>query len=398
MEEIKIATRRLMGPGPSTVPQSILEALAQPTMGHLDPLFIRIMDQIRELQRYAFQSDSPHTFTLSAPGSAGMEACLVNMLEPGDEILVCINGVFGTRMAEISRRAGAAVTCLEFEWGQAVDPQQVEDALNAAPNTRLLAFVHAETSTGVLSDAQALAEIGHRHDCLVVVDAVTSLAGVPLRVDEWGLDAVYSGSQKCLSCVPGISPVVFSEAAWSRIEAREAPAQSWFLDLKLLAGYWSGGGRRAYHHTAPVNAMYAWHEALRLLREETLEESWKRHARHHRALREGLEALGMRFVVSNPEQRLPQLNAITLPEGIDEAQIRSTLLNEFDLEIGAGLGAWAGKAWRIGLMGNSCREDDVMYCLSALGTTLARSIDVSATAGSDAARAHYNATCSVLVD
>ena len=389
MEKILIAPRRLMGPGPSTVPKSILDALGQPTMGHLDPLFITIMDQIRELQGYAFQTESPWTLTLSAPGSAGMEACLINLLQPGDEILVCINGVFGGRMAEIAKRAGAKVSVLEFDWGLAVDPDQVDQALGSSPDIRILAFVHAETSTGVLSDAAKLAEVARRHDCLVVVDAVTSLGGVPLLVDQWGLDAVYSGSQKCLSCVPGISPVAFSEQAWARINNRAEPPQSWFLDLNLLAGYWGGGTRRAYHHTAPVNAMYAWHEALRLLKEETLEFSWQRHVRHHGALRAGLEALGMSYVVENPLQRLPQLNAVYLPDGIDEAEIRSTLLNEFNLEIGAGLGAWSGKAWRIGLMGNSCRRADVLYCLDSLGAVMARATGRSASVGVEAALAHY---------
>jgi alanine-glyoxylate transaminase/serine-glyoxylate transaminase/serine-pyruvate transaminase len=362
--------RSLMGPGPSDVPPRILEALGRPTIGHLDPAFIGLMDEVKQLLQYVFQTENALTMPISAPGSAGMECCFVNLVEPGDKVIVCQNGVFGGRMKENVERCGAEAVMVQDAWGSAVDPQKLEDALKANPDAKTVAFVHAETSTGAQSDAKTLVEIAHRHDCLAIVDTVTSLAGTPVKVDEWEIDAVYSGTQKCLSCVPGISPVSFSERAQHRIKNRKHKVQSWFLDMNLIMGYWGKGAKRAYHHTAPVNAMYALHEALLMVHEEGLENSWARHHRNHLALRAGLEALGIRFIVDEAE-RLPQLNAVAIPDGVDDATVRARLLNEHHLEIGAGLGDLAGKVWRIGLMGYSSRIENITGCLGALDGVLA---------------------------
>lgn len=361
--------RTLMGPGPSDVHPRILEALGRPTIGHLDPAFVGMMDEVKSLLQYAFQTQNSLTMPVSAPGSAGMEACFVNLLEPGDKVIVCVNGVFGTRMLENVTRSGGVAVRVDDEWGSPVDPAKVEAALKANPDTKILAFVHAETSTGVQSDAAALCALAQQYGCLSIVDTVTGLAGIPVEVDAWGADAVYSGTQKCLSCTPGLSPVTFSERAAEVIRNRKTPVQSWFLDMNLVMGYWGGGAKRAYHHTAPINALYGLHEALVLLQEEGLEASFARHRAMHLRLRAGLEALGIRFVVEEP-YRLPQLNTVWIPEGVDDAAARARLLNEFDLEIGAGLGALAGKVWRIGLMGYSAREENVDRCLAALAAVI----------------------------
>jgi len=361
--------RTLMGPGPSDVNPRILEALSRPTIGHLDPAFIAMMDELQDLLRYAFRTTYALSMPVSAPGSAGMETCFVNLVEPGDKVIVCQNGVFGGRMKENVERAGATAVLVEDPWGRAVDPGKVEAALQANRDAKVLAFVHAETSTGAISDAATLAGLAHRYDCLTIVDTVTSLGGSPLQVEEWGLDAVYSGSQKCLSCVPGLAPVTFSPRAVDTVTSRRQPVQSWFMDLNLILGYWKGGGRRAYHHTAPVNALYALHEALVILQEEGIENSWARHRRNHEALKAGIEAMGLEFVVPEAE-RLPQLNAVSIPDGVDEAAVRSALLTEYNLEIGAGLGAMAGKIWRIGLMGFASNPTNVLFCLGALDAVL----------------------------
>lgn len=363
------AVRTLMGPGPSDVHPRILAAMARPTIGHLDPLFVDMMDEMKLLLQYAFQTRNTLTIPVSAPGSAGMETCFVNLLEPGDKVVVCQNGVFGGRMKENVERCGALPIMVEDAWGEPVDPQKLEDALKAHPGVKVVAFVHAETSTGARSDVQQLAEIARRYDCLTIVDAVTSLGGIPLKVDEWQVDAIYSGTQKCLSCTPGLSPVSFSERAVARIKARKTKVQSWFLDLNLVMGYWGASTKRAYHHTAPINALYGLHEALVMLQEEGLEAAWARHHRHHLALRAGVEALGLRFVVKE-DYRLPQLNAVTVPDGVDEAEVRRRLLTEFNLEIGAGLGSLAGKVWRIGLMGHASTPKNVLFCLAALEKVL----------------------------
>jgi len=363
--------RTLMGPGPSDVNPRILEAMSRPTIGHLDPAFVGMMEELKELLRYAFQTDNELTMPISAPGSAGMETCFVNLIEPGDKVVVCRNGVFGGRMKENVERCGATAVMVEDAWGSAVDPNKVEAALRANPDARVLAFVHAETSTGAISDAKTLAEIGHRHDCLVIADAVTSLAGAPLKVSEWDLDAVYSGTQKCLSCTPGLSPVSFSARAVEAVKARKTSVQSWFMDLNLVLGYWGGGGKRAYHHTAPINALYGLHEALVILQEEGIENAWARHATNHLALRTGIEAMGLSFVVDEAV-RLPQLNAVSIPEGVDDAAVRTQLLNAYNLEIGAGLGPMAGKIWRIGLMGYASNRKNVLFCLGALDAVLSQ--------------------------
>lgn len=361
--------RTLMGPGPSDVSPRVLAAMARPTIGHLDPEFIRMMDEVKQMLQYAFKTDSPLTMPISAPGSAGMEACFVNLVEPGDKVIVCQNGVFGGRMKENVERFGGIAIMVEDEWGKPVDPAKVESAFAANSDVKILAFIHAETSTGVLSDAKHLCQIARDNGALSIVDAVTSLGGSELDVAGWGIDAVYSGTQKCLSCPPGISPISFSERAVEAIEKRQSKTPSWFLDQKLVMGYWGGGAKRAYHHTAPVNSLYAFHESLVMLEEEGLENAWARHRHHHDALRAGLEAMGIGFLVDEP-YRLPQLNSVFVPEGIDEAKVRSQLLANYNLEIGAGLGALAGKVWRIGLMGSACNKQNVILCLSALENTL----------------------------
>jgi len=381
--------RTLMGPGPSDVNPRVLAALSRPTIGHLDPEFIRMMDEVKQMLQYAFKTESPLTMPISAPGSAGMEACFVNLVEPGDKVIVCQNGVFGGRMKENVERFGGVAVMVEDAWGKPVDPVKVEAAFAEHSDVKVLAFVHAETSTGVLSDAKTLCQIAQKHGALTIVDTVTSLGGSELDVDGWGIDAVYSGTQKCLSCPPGISPVSFNKRAVEVIEARQSKTPSWFLDQKLVMGYWGGGAKRAYHHTAPVNSLYAFHESLVMLEEEGLEHAWARHRHHHNALREGLEAMGIGFLVEEP-YRLPQLNSVFVPDGIDEAEVRRRLLADYSLEIGAGLGALAGKVWRIGLMGAACNKKNVLLCLSALENTLsAMGADIPAGKAIAAAEAVY---------
>jgi alanine-glyoxylate transaminase/serine-glyoxylate transaminase/serine-pyruvate transaminase len=361
--------RTLMGPGPTEIHPRVLTTMSQPAIGYLDPVFVEMMEELKALLRYVYQTKNPLTFPISGPGSVGMEYCFVNLVAPGDKVVVCQNGVFGGRMLENVIRCGGVPVLVEDKWGEPVDPQKVEDALKKHRDTKIVALVHAETSTGCQSDAKLLTQIAHRHDALVIVDAVTSLGGTPVKVDEWEIDAIYSASQKCLSCTPGLSPVSFSERVVERVKARKDRIHSWFMDMNLLLGYW-GATTRTYHHTAPTNSLFALHEALLLIREEGLENSWARHQRHHVALKAGLEAMGLKYLVAEKHQ-LPQMNAVRCPEGVDEAAVRKTLLNEFGLEIGAGLGPLAGKIWRFGLMGYSCRPDNVMLCLSALGSVLA---------------------------
>jgi alanine-glyoxylate transaminase / serine-glyoxylate transaminase / serine-pyruvate transaminase len=361
--------RTLMGPGPSDVHPRVLAAMARPTIGHLDPAFIDMMEEVKSLLQYAFQTTNALTMPVSAPGSAGMETCFMNLMEPGDKVIVCQNGVFGGRMKENVERLGGIAVMVEDDWGKAVDPNKLEHTLKAHRDAKLVAFVHAETSTGVCSDAKTLVDIAHHYDCLAIVDAVTSLGGIPLQVDAWNIDAVFSGSQKCLSCTPGLSPVSFGQRAVDKIKNRKTKVASWFLDLNLVMGYWGSGSKRAYHHTAPINALYGLHESLVMLRQEGLEASWARHAKNHRSLRAGIEAMGLKFSVQEND-RLPQLNAISVPHGVDDAVVRQRLLAEYSLEIGAGLGSLAGKIFRIGLMGHSSNIKNVLLCLGALETVL----------------------------
>jgi alanine-glyoxylate transaminase/serine-glyoxylate transaminase/serine-pyruvate transaminase len=352
--------------------------MARPTLGHLDPVFTDMMEELKSLLRYAFQTANQMTFPVSGPGSVGMEMCFVNMITPGDKVIVCRNGVFGSRMLENVERCGGVAVVVEDQWGKPVDPQKVEDALKQNPDTKIVAFVHAETSTGALSDAKTLCEIAHRHNCLTIVDTVTSLGGSPLKVDEWKIDAIYSGSQKCLSCPPGLSPVSFSDRVIELVKNRKTKVQSWFMDLNLVLGYW--GATRTYHHTAPTNALYALHESLFMLYEEGIEHSWARHQRNHKALKAGLETFGTKFLVEE-KYRLPQLNSVYVPTGVDEKEVRRRLLAEYNLEIGAGLGDFAGKIWRFGLMGYSSKIENVMLCLNALETVFAnmgKKIDIGA--------------------
>ena len=357
--------RTLMGPGPSDVHPRILEALSRPTIGHLDPLFIAMMDEVKQLLQYTFQTKNELTIPVSAPGSAGMETCFVNLVEPGEKVVVCQNGAFGGRMKENVERSGGIPIMVEDEWGKTIDLNKVEEVLKANPDAKILAFVQAETSTGVAADVKALCDLARQYDCLSIVDAVTSLGGTPVKVDEWGIDAIYSGTQKCLSCVPGISPVSFSDNAIEKIKSRKTKVQSWFLDLNLVMGYWGTNAKRAYHHTAPINSLYALHESLVMLQEEGLENAWTRHQQNHEVLKAGLQAMGIKFLVDEA-YRLPQLNAVVVPQGIDEAVVRQRLLKQFNLEIGAGLGVLAGKIWRIGLMGFASKLENISLCINAL--------------------------------
>ncbi len=358
--------RHLMGPGPSEIHPRVFSAMGKPTIGYLDPVFVEMMEELKELLRYAFQTNNSLTFPVSGPGSVGMEMCFVNMVSPGDKVIVCRNGVFGGRMIENVQRCGGVAVVVEDRWGTPVSLQKVEDAFKANPDTKVLAFVHAETSTGVASDAKSLAEIARKHGALTIMDAVTSLGGTPVLVDEWGIDAVYSASQKCLSCTPGLSPISFNERVVERVKVRSEKVHSWFMDMNLLLGYW-GATNRTYHHTAPTNALYALHESLLMLREEGLENAWARHQRNHLALKAGLEKLGLKYLVDEAF-RLPQMNAVSVAPGIDEKEVRRRLLLDYNLEIGAGLGDLAGKIWRFGLMGYSCKMENVMLSLCALET------------------------------
>lgn len=370
MQSFQPPLRTLMGPGPSDVHPRVSAAMARPTIGHLDPAFQDLMEEIKAALRRLYGTENPLTFPVSAPGSAGMETCFANLVEPGDRVLIAQNGVFGGRMRENVIRAGGEAIMLEGEWGRAVEVGALKTALEDAGKVKIVAFVHAETSTGACSNAAALCALAKAYGALSIVDCVTSLAGIPVAVDAWGADAVYSGTQKCLSAPPGLSPVTLSPPAAEVIAARKTPVQSWFLDVSLVMAYWSGDGARTYHHTAPVNAMYGLHEALVMLEEEGLEAAIARHHHMHEALLAGIEAMGLEMLVPEGE-RLPQLNTVRVPEGVDEAAVRRHLLSRYGLEIGAGLGPLAGKVWRIGLMGTSASARHVVLCLTALEDALA---------------------------
>lgn len=359
--------RLLMGPGPSNVAPSVLAALGKPVLGHLDPVFVQMMEEVKTMLRSVFLTQNAMTFPISGTGSAGMEFCCVNLIEPGDEVIIGVNGVFGTRMVDVAERCGAKVTKVESAWGRIIEPQQVADALKKVNKPKLVAIVHAETSTGALTPVDEISKGAHDAGALMVLDTVTSLAGCPVRIDEWGIDAVYSGTQKCLSCPPGLSPVSLSQRALDVATKRKSKVQSWYLDVNLLAGYW--GQDRVYHHTAPISMNYAIHEALRLVLAEGLEARWQRHQRNHEALKAALAVMGLRLA-SQEGHQLWQLNAIAVPDGVDEANVRKRLLAEHSIEVGAGLGPLKGKIWRIGLMGETSSLDNVKKFLSAFGGIL----------------------------
>lgn len=367
LTELNPTARFLMGPGPSDIHPAVSRAMSSPMVGHLDPQFIEIMDRIMSMLRRVFRTENALTFPVSATGSAGMETCFVNLLEPGDQALVCVNGVFGNRMADIVERCGADLVRVDAPWGEPIDPAQVEGTLKTC-RPKLVAIVHAETSTGVLQPVEEIGKMTHDAGALFLVDTVTSLGGTDVRVDDWGIDAVYSGTQKCLSAPPGLSPVSFSPRAVAVMEKRTHKVQSWYLDLSMVMGYWSGA-KRAYHHTAPISMLYALHEALRVVLQEGLETRFARHQRNHQLLRAKLETLGFEYIPP-AEYCLPMLNAVHLPEGVDDAAVRKRLLNEYNIEIGAGLGNFAGNAWRIGLMGSSSTENHVNMLLAALSSIL----------------------------
>lgn len=354
--------RLLLGPGPSDVSPRVRAALGAPLVGHLDPYFLQIMNDTQAMLRQLFRTENRMTLAISGTGSAGMETCLANLLEPGDKVLVAVNGVFGGRMAEVAGRCGAEVAMIVQTWGKVFPLEQIEEAL-VTHRPKVFAIVHAETSTGALQPMEGISQLCRATDTLLVVDTVTSLGGVPVEIDAWGVDAVYSGTQKCLSCPPGLAPVSFSERALEVITHRRHKVQSWYLDINLLANYW--GSERVYHHTAPISMNYGLYETLLEIHEEGLEARWKRHLLHHGALKAGLAALGIEFA-ADPDHLLPTLNAVIIPSGVDDLSVRKQLLGEFGIEIGGGLGDYKGKAWRIGLMGQGSRMPNVLLLLAAL--------------------------------
>lgn len=362
-----IKPRMLMGPGPSDVNPRVLEAMAHATIGHLDGQFLEILNDIREMLQAVFKTKNQLTLAVSGTGSAGMETCVVNLIEPGEKMLVCIAGVFGIRMKDVAERSGAYVTDIKVPWGQVFTAEQVKAAIDEHGPFKVVGIVHAETSTGAAQPIEEISRVVHDAGALLLVDTVTSLGGMKVDVDNWRIDACYSGTQKCLSCPPGLAPVTFSPAAERVIGNRNRKVQSWYLDMNMVRRYW--GSERLYHHTSPVNMNYALHEALRIVLEEGLEERWERHKKQHRVLKKELEALGLDYL-ADPDYQLPMLNAVSTPEGVDEAAVRKRLLDEYAIEIGGGLGDFKGKAWRIGLMGESATQRHVNTLISALKTIL----------------------------
>jgi alanine-glyoxylate transaminase/serine-glyoxylate transaminase/serine-pyruvate transaminase len=386
--DIDPGTRVLMGPGPSDVPARVLQAIAAPCIGHLDPYFLSVMDETQRLLRFLFQTENPLTIPVSGTGSSGMETCFVNLVEPSDEVVVCVNGVFGTRMSDIVSRIGGQLTRIDGEWGRAIDPEVVEKAVKGK-SPKVLAVVHAETSTGVCQPLEDLAKIAKDCGALFLVDMVTSLGGMEVSLDRMGIDAAYSGTQKCISCPPGLSPISFGPKAMEVLENRKTPVVSWYLDMTMVQSYW--GAERKYHHTAPINMIYGLREALRIIAEEGLEARFARHQVNHKALVAGVEAMGLSMLVPEKE-RLPMLNAVRIPEGADDLKVRKTLLGEFGIEIGGGLGDLAGKIWRVGLMGHASRPRNVFLFLSALETVLkGQGVKVNAGALEAASRVYAEA-------
>ena len=380
--EINPSTRTLMGPGPSDVDPRVLKAMATPLVGHLDPDFLEIMDETMDMLRSLFQTKNALTIPRSGTGSSGMEAALCNVIEEGDEVLVCINGVFGQRMSDIVQRCGGELTTLEVDWGKIIPPEKIKEALEKS-SPKIVAIVHAETSTGVLQPLEQIGQMVRKHDALFLVDAVTSLAGAQVKIDEWGVDICYSGTQKCLSCPPGLAPITFNDRAMDVIRNRKKKVQSWYLDMSMIERYW--GEERVYHHTAPISMIYAFHEALRIIHEEGLEERFQRHSATGKALAAGLEAMGLKLLAQEG-YRAPMLTTVGIPDGIVDANVRKKLLNDYLIEIGGGLGAFKGKAWRVGLMGHSCTKRNVLCLLSALENILAEEgYSVKRGAGVDAA-------------
>lgn len=368
ISQINPPQRILMGPGPSEINPSVLAAMAAPTVGHLDPYFLKLMDEVQTMLREVFQTTNHMTMAISGTGSAGMETCVVNLIEPGDRMVVGVNGVFGGRMAEVAERLGAEVTRIERPFGEVFTPEEVRAAVEKA-RPKVVGIVHAETSTGAWQPLEEIASIVHNAGALLAVDCVTSLAGVPVEIDRLGIDAAYSGSQKCLSCPPGLSPVTFGPKALEAMDKRTRRVSSWYLDIGLLRNYW--GSNRAYHHTAPINMNYALHQALRLVLQEGLPARFARHMLHHGALKAGLNAMGIRYSGA-AESCLPMLNSVLIPEGADDVAVRSQLLNEFGIEIGGGLGPMKGKVWRVGLMGETAKKSNVLLFLAALEQCLNR--------------------------
>ena len=363
--------RLLMGPGPSGVHPRVLEALSIPIVGHLDPQFLAVMDRIQEMLRRLFRTENRLTIAVSGTGSSGMESAFVNVVEPGDEVLVCVNGVFGNRMSDIVERIGGVLHRIDRPWGEVFELSEIEEALVRHPDVKVVAIVHAETSTGALQPLEEIGELCRRDGRLFLVDCVTSLGGERFEADEWNIDVAYSGTQKCLSCPPGLAPVTFSERAVDKLKSRETKVISWYLDLSMIEKYWTDG-ERAYHHTAPISMNYALHEALCLVHEEGLEARWERHRRNSAALVAGLEALGF-SLFAQQGHRLPMLNAVWIPEGVDDAGFRKALLEDYDIEIGGGLGEVAGKIWRIGLMGETSSPENIRTFLGALEALLEES-------------------------
>jgi alanine-glyoxylate transaminase/serine-glyoxylate transaminase/serine-pyruvate transaminase len=351
-----------MGPGPSDIHPSVLAAMAAPTVGHLDPYFLKVMDEVQSMLRQVFQTTNHMTMAISGTGSAGMETCVVNLIEPGDRMVVGVNGVFGGRMAEVAERVGAEVTKIERPFGEVFTPEEVAAAIKKS-QPKVVGIVHAETSTGAKQPLEEIAKIVHDAGALLLVDCVTSLAGIPVEIDRLQIDAAYSGSQKCLGCPPGLSPVTFGPKALEAMDNRKKKVSSWYLDIGLLRNYW--GNNRAYHHTAPINMNYALHQALRLVLAEGLEARYARHHLHHSALKAGLNAMGIQYSVA-ADVSLPMLNSVLIPDGVDDAAVRGQLLNEFGIEIGGGLGPMKGKTWRIGLMGEAAKKSNVLVFLAAL--------------------------------